>query len=116
MRIDSGSSNSIQMLKAQQAWEARRAAKNNAAPAQTDITETAQPDIAPRPQRVRPSESIPAAPANTASTQVGLSPQWQRTVREVQNIASQAGFVGVSEQDIRRAYTHGESLLADYRV
>jgi hypothetical protein len=105
MQIGSGTpsmgASSLQMLKAQQAWEARRAAK----------TETAKPQPAVAAPRVEiETPSMPAAmPA-------GLSSPWENTVREVQDIASQAGFLDVTEQEIRRAYMRGESLLADYRV
>lgn len=98
-----GGAQSLQMLKAQQAWEARRAAKTQ--------TPTEAPQvIQPAPQLL--DEAVP----NTPSGPAHLSPQWNRTVQEIQTIAGRAGFVGLSEQDIRRAYTYGESLLADYRV
>jgi hypothetical protein len=35
---------------------------------------------------------------------------------EIQAIAQQAGYIGVSDQDIARAYTSNTSLLVDYRV
>lgn len=102
MRIES-STQSIQMLKAQQAWEARRATKT--APAAEQI-QTSSPTI----EIAKPElDSTPA----TSQT---LSPQWNRKVQDIQQVAQKAGFTGVSEQDIRRAYTHGESLFADYRV
>lgn len=100
MRIQSGSQ-SLQMLKAQQAWEARRTAKPEpqkpaaqAAPA-IEIAKPETPEI----------HGLPTA-----------SPQWQRKVNDIRTIAAKAGFIDVSEQDIRRAYQFGESLLADYRV
>ncbi len=99
MRIESGAQ-SLQMLKAQQAWEARRASKPNA------------PAIEFPASRIE--METPEAPAAMQSQP--LSPQWQRTVNDIQTIAAKAGFVGVTEQDIRRAYQQGESLLADYRV
>lgn len=101
MRIESGAQ-SLQMLKAQQAWEARRANKT-----------TAQQPAA----QAAPAIEIakPELPANNGGVQ-SVSPQWQRKVNDIQNIAARAGFVDVTEQDIRRAYQFGESLLADYRV
>lgn len=101
MRIESGTQ-SLQMLKAQQAWEARRAGK-------TQIEKPAS-QTAPKIEI-----NTPDLPADSGSTQT-VSPQWQRRVNEIQNIAAKAGFVDVTEQDIRRAYQFGESLLADYRV
>lgn len=100
MRIESGAQ-SLQMLKAQQAWEARRA---NKAPAQQPAAQAA------------PAIEIakPELPADSGVQSV--SPQWQRKVNDIQSIAARAGFVDVTEQDIRRAYQFGESLLADYRV
>jgi hypothetical protein len=35
---------------------------------------------------------------------------------DIRSVAERAGFVGISERDIRRAYMMGESLLADYKV
>jgi hypothetical protein len=103
MQISSGAgASSLQMLKAQQAWEARRAAK----------IETARPQPAP----ALPTVEIETSPAPTPIPVAGLASPWESTVREVQDIASQAGFLDVTEQDIRRAYVRGESLLADYRV
>ncbi len=90
------------MLKAQQALEARRArstapAHKEPAPIEQTIARHVEPDM----------------PSRATSS---LSPQWQQTVLEVKSIAAKAGYIDVSEQDIRRAYTRGESLLADYRV
>ncbi|WP_303672573.1 hypothetical protein [Vampirovibrio chlorellavorus] len=99
MRIESGAQ-SLQMLKAQQAWEARRASKP-----QTPASEFPASRI-----------ELETPPAPAALPSQPISPQWQRTVNDIQNIAAKAGFVGVTEQDIRRAYQQGESLLADYRV
>ncbi|HEY9686476.1 MAG TPA: hypothetical protein V6C52_05835 [Coleofasciculaceae cyanobacterium] len=104
MQISSGTpsmgASSLQMLKAQQAWEARRATKTEPA--------KSQPVAAPKVEIE--TSSIPSA------MPTGLASPWENTVREVQDIASQAGFLDVTEQDIRRAYMRGESLLADYRV
>jgi hypothetical protein len=100
MQIQPGTQ-SLQSLKAQQAWESRRANKTEAqkpAAQATPFIEIAKPEL----------------PVNTISTAV--SPQWQRRVNEIQNIATKAGFIDVTEQDIRNAYQFGESLLADYRV
>jgi hypothetical protein len=98
---------SVQMLKAQQAWEARRARQS----AQPEAT----PEVNSQPtsplQRTRPAVSEPLA-----ATPALPQGQWGQTVQEVQSIAKKAGYIGVTEQDIRRAYTLGESLLADYRV
>ena len=102
MRIESGTQ-SIQMLKAQQAWEARRSAKT--APAAEQV-QTASPAI----------EIAKPALDSTPATGQTLSPQWSRKVQDIQQMAQKTGFMGVSEQDIRRAYTQGESLFADYRV
>lgn len=96
MRIESGAQ-SLQMLKAQQAWEARRASKPQA------------------PASELPSSRIEIETPAAMQSQP-LSPQWQRKVNDIQTIATKAGFVGVTEQNIRRAYQQGESLLADYRV
>jgi hypothetical protein len=44
------------------------------------------------------------------------SPMERLPFDDIRNVAEKAGFVGISERDIRRAYMMGESLLADYRV
>lgn len=102
MRIESGTQ-SIQMLKAQQAWEARRATRTTPAAEQV-------PTDSPAIEIAKPTLD------STPITGQVLSPQWSRKVQDIQQVAQKAGFTGVSEQDIRRAYTHGESLFADYRV
>lgn len=109
MRIDSAAQ-SIQLLKAQQAWEARRAAKANA-PEQAPVS---SPAMGPSIEIAKPSvdTSLDATPAISQA----MSPQWNQKVQDIQQVAAKAGFVGVSEQDIRRAYMQGDSLLADYRV
>jgi hypothetical protein len=114
MQITPGAS-SLQTLKAQQAWEARRAAKAQA-PA---IEQQAPADIPATPTRgkgtsqpVLENLSIDQSTAPLAAH----SPQWSRKVQDIQNVAAKAGFMGISEQDIRRAYVQGDSLLADYRV
>lgn len=105
MRVESGTQ-SIQLLKAQQAWEARRASKTTT----PDQAPVASPNAAPSIEVARPA--LDATPAVSQT----ISPQWAQKVQEIQQVAEKAGFVGVSEQDIRRAYVHGESLFADYRV
>lgn len=109
MRIDSGTQ-SIQLLKAQQAWEARRASKTNA----NEQTAPVSPSASPAIEVVRPT--LDSRLDSTSAVSQAVSPQWAQKVQEIQQVAEKAGFVGVSEQDIRRAYVHGESLFADYRV
>jgi hypothetical protein len=60
---------------------------------------------------VRPTEG-PRAARSTS----GLTPELPIAMNEVRAIAEQAGFVGITDRDIRRAYVMGESLLADYRA
>lgn len=113
MQITPGAS-AIQTLKAQQAWEARRATKAQAPAIEAEQMTPAAP-AGPKAPNMQPVlENISSD--NSASTLPANSPQWSRKVQDIQNIASKAGFVGVSEQDIRRAYVQGDSLLADYRV
>lgn len=110
MRITPGAQ-PLQTLKAQQAWEARRAAKTTGqqqAPIATPSIEIAKPD----PIVSAGSQASPSP----AGTSPWASPQWTNKVQEIQTIAEKSGFIGVSEQDIRRAYSQGSSLLADYRV
>lgn len=35
---------------------------------------------------------------------------------EIKSIAQQAGYIGITDADIERAYAYGESLLSDYTV
>ncbi|MEM0951574.1 MAG: hypothetical protein AAGI66_05450 [Cyanobacteria bacterium P01_H01_bin.74] len=51
-------------------------------------------------------------PGNALPEQTGLPVD----IQDVLSIAGQSGFVGVTAQDIQRAYTFGESLLSDYRI
>ncbi len=43
-------------------------------------------------------------------------PQLQPMIDEVHQIAQSSGYVGVTSQDILRAYQTGRSFLADYKV
>jgi hypothetical protein len=110
MNITPGGAQPIQTLKAQQAWEARRAvrsAEKQTAPVTTPSIEITKPNSLP---------AEPLASTAPAGTSPWTSPQWTRKVQEIQTIAAKSGFIGVSEQDIWRAYSQGNSLLADYRV
>jgi len=112
MQITPGAS-ALQSLKAQQAWEARRAAKTQAPAVEQSPIE------APAGPQSRPSQPVLENLSIDSSSTAPLaanSPQWSRKVQDIQNVAAKAGFMGVSEQDIRRAYVQGDSLLADYRV
>jgi hypothetical protein len=40
----------------------------------------------------------------------------QHYIQDIQTVASKAGYLGVSQSDIERAYRRGESLLVDYSV
>ena len=101
MRVQSGGGNAIQFLQAQQAFQARKPAAQPQQP-QFELPEAA------------PAQNEPL-PANVGAA-FDRIPQWRQTVSEVTQIARQAGYVGLSESDIQRAYVNGESLLADYRV
>ena len=47
---------------------------------------------------------------------IGLEQQLQPMIHEVSQIAESSGFVGVTSQDIVRAYQTGQSFLADYHA
>lgn len=101
----SGAGSSIQLLKAQQAWAARQTSRpSEPAPAPSDESQ----NIA------SPIEMATAA--TTPSLGSVAQSRLSRAIPEIQEIARRAGFVGVSAQDIQRAYSRGESLLTDYRV
>ncbi len=115
------SPSSLQQLKAKQAWESRQAKKTETAPdpialesAVTVSRSTTLPKAAPAESAIQQQQPRAAAATEVASDTAPTP--WDSKVSEIQNIAQRAGFVGVSERDIRQAYTYGESLLADYRV
>lgn len=104
-----GSQPSIQSLRAQKAWEARRAAKPVATPEPTvQDTPSSIVDI----QSVKPSSY---SPVKSPSPSTNLQEQGLN-IKEIQDIANRSGFVGVTEEAIQRAYTSGSSLLTDYRA
>lgn len=106
MQIQPGM-NAVRLLQAQQAFQARRA--------ETPVPE-AQQDMTSCPPADGLAEAEARMPVNPALDQLTRSPQWRQTVDEVSRIAQRAGYVGLNENDIQRAYVYGESLLADYRV
>jgi len=112
MQVTPGAS-ALQSLKAQQAWEARRAAKAQAPAVEQAPTET--PHIAPK-NSIQPPVLENLSLDGTSGILPTNTPQWSRKVQDIQTVAAKSGFVGISEQEIRRAYVQGESLLADYRV
>ena len=113
----SPNSQSIQLLKAQQAWEARRAnTQTQSEPIEPDNTDIATASV--------PQQSLITENNNTGFvidrqslvSNPALSAQWTRKVQDIQQTAQKAGFVGISEQDIQHAFLSGQSLLADYKV
>ena len=104
----SGPDPSIHLLKAQQAWASRQATRPSAPPANNSEPST----LAPILENARLEQANAADSLSAASVPSRLS----RAIPEIQDIARRAGFLGVTEQDIQRAYTRGESLLTDYRV
>lgn len=65
---------------------------------------------APQPSLRQLSETPPRRSAASSSPELNLP------IDDIRAVAERAGYVGLSERDIRRAYIMGESLLADYRV
>jgi|GEM_PF-2576361 len=113
----SGNSASLQALKAQQAWEARKAASKNRIDNPT--TGTTVQGVANKPigNQARMVDRTQQT-SNTVidDSSMDHSARLARAIPEIQEIAKKAGFVGVTSQDIQRAYAFGESLLTDYRV
>jgi hypothetical protein len=112
-----GTQQSLQALKAQQAWEARRSSLPQA------VSKISQPtaDLAMA-SKVTLQSVQPASQTGAAST-IKSQPATQKdkialpfNIEELQDIATRSGFVGVTAQDIQRAYASGTSLLTDYRV
>lgn len=80
---------------------------------------SARPAIAAaRPELEKPAVRRAASQMEQAiqSTQPAEANPVQPMIREVSRIAASAGFVGVTSQDILRAYHSGQSFLADYTV
>lgn len=63
-------------------------------------------------QQTRPNQRPAAEGPSGASQPIQNSLHFD----EIKSIAERAGFIGVSNRDIQRAYALGESLLADYRA
>lgn len=95
MRVESGLQ-SIQMLQAQQAFRARRSTESDTA---ASVTGLPQFDV----------QNLDEAPLPTAAKP-------KLPYADIQNIAARAGYVGLSESAIQRAYVTGQSLLTDHRA
>lgn len=97
MKIQTPLSNtqSLQMLQAQQAFRPR-------------------PSKAPEETKRAPEQFIPVTTPTESVNPIGKKPALP--IQDIQNVATQAGFVDVSQQDIEHAYRTGSSLLADYRA
>jgi hypothetical protein len=109
----SGDSASIHLLKAQQAWAARQASRPTGIP----TGDGAIPLPMPKPEFPRESARIERTDATPSpATTAPMPSRLSRSIPEIQEIAYRAGFLGLTEQDIQRAYVRGESLLTDYRV
>jgi hypothetical protein len=56
--------------------------------------------------------------SNASRVSTPVQSEWEKGIpfQEIKNIAERAGYVGLSNRDIKEAYVRGESLLADYRV
>jgi hypothetical protein len=109
----SGNAASLQALKAQQAWEARKAASKN----RIDNPTTEATANRPVGNQARMADRTQqASDTVTDDSLMDHSARLARAIPEIQEIAKKAGFVGVTSQDIQRAYAFGESLLTDYRV
>jgi hypothetical protein len=111
-----GNSASLQALKAQQAWEARKAASKTRV--ESTATETASTQTTtPVGNQSKMAERTQApSDSQVDDTALDHNARLARAIPEIQAIAKKAGFVGVTAQDIQRAYAFGESLLTDYRV
>ena len=85
---------SIQRIQAQQAFKTKKAEKKEL------------PSQAPEIQ-------VSNKPLNSVLPKQIFTP---KRIQEIKQIAQQAGFVGLEETDIERAYATGQSLLTDYRA
>ena len=63
-------------------------------------------------ENLTPTESVaPQQPTQSTKLSANVLPY-----QEIQDIAQKAGYVGVSQRDIDRAYRLNKSLLVDYRA
>jgi hypothetical protein len=60
----------------------------------------------------------PASPTRMQRQRIEPNPmtQLQPLIQDVLQVAEHTGFIGISSQDVVRAYQSGQSLLADYKV
>lgn len=86
-----------------QALQARRAFETGRKPQQP------QPEAGQAP-------AFQAEPGHTPALSVAHQRRLQRMMGEIQQIASQAGFVGLTDADVERAYAFKTSLLVDYNA
>ncbi len=85
--------------------------ESSQAPAQEDYYFPEQKPFAEPPAPARKTEA-PAPQRLNVQPYVQLQPM----INEVREIAETAGYIGVTSEDVLRAYHSGQSLLADYRV
>ncbi|MEB3286486.1 MAG: hypothetical protein VKJ04_03175 [Vampirovibrionales bacterium] len=86
----------LQRVQAQQAFQTKKAK-----PSEQEAPVQASPiEVSKQPSNL----SLPAHIFNA------------RRLGEIKQIALQAGYVGLDDNDIARAYATGESLLTDYRA
>ncbi|MCX5920702.1 MAG: hypothetical protein NTW61_05195 [Candidatus Melainabacteria bacterium] len=65
------------------------------------------------PANLPPAEAVATPQRNQASNRPNAN---ALPYQEIQDIAQKAGYVGVSQRDIDRAYRLNKSLLVDYRA
>ena len=97
MRIDSGSA-ALSRLQTRQAFSPTATRGKNQDDAENMLPGIQTPPAVEnlRPDLKNPSSKLP--------------------VGEIRDIARRAGYLDVSDADIQRAYTYGESLLTDYHA
>lgn len=68
------------------------------------------------PQHRPPAFEAPVKPLETKPVQPIYTANLTQLVHEVKEIAESSGYVGISPEDVVRAYNTGQSFLADYKV
>lgn len=62
------------------------------------------------------ASGTPSAPERMSASKSKAIAQLAPLIEDVQKIAKAVGYVGVSNEDVVRAYQQGSSFLADYKV
>jgi hypothetical protein len=78
--------------------------------AQQALAKQASAPLKPAPPLVQMNQAIATPNPLPLEGRFGLP------LQDIQHVAQASGFIGISQENIERAYLKGQSLLVDYRV